>query len=143
MARRHALPFTFFALALALAPGCTPAIGDGCATALNCSINGDRPCDLARPGGACTVFGCEADTCPENAVCVRWRPDPSRLSFTACMRSCEVDAHCRLDEGYECRDAAEVTATEEGGEPIAEVVDLERTDDARFCIATEPNIPDE
>ena len=146
MAPRHLVPIAFAALLLGLAPGCTPAIGDGCGTALDCSIAGDRTCDLARPGGACTIFGCAANTCPENAVCVRWRPDPSRLSFTACMRYCEVTEHCRVDEGYDCVAAGDLTTTETGGEPIAEVVDVlddRATEGASFCIATVPEIPDE
>ncbi|MGE0784900.1 MAG: hypothetical protein AB7S26_04365 [Sandaracinaceae bacterium] len=119
----------------AAAPGCAPSIGDSCNNALNCSINGDRQCDLTRPSGACTVFGCEADTCPDDAVCVRWRPDPSRLTFTACMRRCDSDNNCRIDEGYMCFAASELD-TENG--PLAEVIDLDRMDDGRFCVATQP-----
>ena len=123
----------------AIAPGCTPVIGDGCNTSTDCSINGDRSCDLARPGGSCTVFACESGNCPDNAVCVRWRPDPSRLSFTACMRTCTVDANCRVDQGYRCLGADELLATPEGGDPIAEVVDTDRADEGRFCVSTDPD----
>lgn len=146
MAPRHLVPISLAALLLGLAPGCTPAIGDGCGTALDCSIAGDRTCDLARPGGACAVFGCAADTCPENAVCVRWRPDPSRLSFTACMRACDPvneSRDCRYDEGYRCMAAEEILETDDGGDPIAEVVDVDRVDSGNFCVALEPSIPDE
>lgn len=141
--RHPAFLFPFaLALALSAAAGCAPAIGDSCDTALDCSINGDRQCDLGRPNGACTVFGCEADNCPDDSVCVRWRPDPSRLSFTACMRRCEEDTNCRVDEGFACMAAAEIGTTPEGGDAIAEVVDLERPDEM-FCVATEPNVPGE
>ena len=143
MALRHRIVLLLAPLLLALAPGCTPAIGDSCNTAFDCSVSGDRQCDLARPNGACTIFGCEPDNCPENSVCVRWRPDPSRLSFTACMRRCNQDSNCRVDSGYLCMAAEEIGTTAEGGEPIAEVIDLERTDEGMFCVATEPEIPDE
>jgi hypothetical protein len=124
------------------AAGCSPSIGDPCNTALDCSISGERTCDLARPGGACTVFACEPDTCPDDAVCVRWRPDPSRLSFTACMRSCEEDGDCRVDDGYLCLSDEMIGTTEAGGDPIAEVIDEERMDQGLFCVATEPGIPE-
>ena len=127
-------------LLAALASACAPAIGDSCNAAFDCSINGDRQCDLARPNGACTVFGCEADTCPDDAVCVRWRPDPSRLTFTACMRRCEEDSGCRTGDGYRCFAAEELTITPEGGDAVAEVVDEESV--GRFCVATDPNAVD-
>ncbi|MBX7196130.1 MAG: hypothetical protein K1X94_29005, partial [Sandaracinaceae bacterium] len=61
--------------ALALASACTPRIGDGCSSSTNCSINGDRDCDLTQPHGACEVFDCQADQCPDDAVCTRFHPD--------------------------------------------------------------------
>ncbi|HJL17849.1 MAG TPA: hypothetical protein RMH99_19445 [Sandaracinaceae bacterium LLY-WYZ-13_1] len=134
------------------AAGCAPSIGDSCNGSLDCSVNGDRTCDRGRPNGACTVYGCEPDTCPDDSVCVRWRPDPSRLSFTACMRRCEDDGSCRVDEGYHCRSACEVQPVEpESGPPdcaeetaIAEVVDddwMEMDEpEPRFCVAVEPTI---
>lgn len=138
MPSRHVVVLVFAVLAL----GCAPSIGDSCRTELDCSINGDRQCDLARPGGACTVFSCEADTCPDDAVCVRWRPEPSRLSFTACMRRCNGDGDCRTDEGYRCLAAEEIGQTPEDPEPIAHVIDVDRGDEGRFCVATEPVIPE-
>jgi hypothetical protein len=117
----------------ALFAGCTPGIGDPCASALNCSITGERVCDTSQPGGACIVFGCEASTCPPEAVCVRWRPMASRLEFTACMRRCEADGNCRIDQGYTCV-AGEEVIDPSTGTPLAELVDDE---DARFCVATE------
>ncbi|MCB9595566.1 MAG: hypothetical protein H6719_22790 [Sandaracinaceae bacterium] len=134
--RSLGLIVAFFAL-VALAPGCSPSIGDSCSTGFNCSINGERTCDLARPNGACTVFSCEADTCPDDAVCVRWRPEPSRLTFTACMRRCENDGNCRVDEGYRCLAAEDILTTADGGDVVAEVVDEESI--GRFCVSTDPN----
>ena len=124
------------ALCLFAFVGCTPAIGDPCTTAFNCSINGDRTCDLARPNGSCTIFGCEADACPDGAVCVRFRPDPTRLTFTACMRTCQVQGHCRVDEGYECVRAEDIVDAD--GSALAEVVDVDRADEGMFCAATTP-----
>ena len=100
-------------LSLLAAPalGCAPSIGDSCGNRLDCSINGDRECDSTRPGGACTVLGCEADTCPDDAVCVRFRPEPSRLTFTACMRVCQDDGNCRFDDGYRCVSPPGVTCS--------------------------------
>ncbi|RZO54950.1 MAG: hypothetical protein EVA89_26820 [Sandaracinaceae bacterium] len=118
--------------------GCAPQIGDGCNNSFDCSINGDRQCDLSQPSGACTIFGCDADTCPDDAVCVRFRPEPSRLTFTACMKPCETDASCRVSEDFICLSANEVLATEGpgGGEGdvIAEIVDEERGERS-FCIS--------
>ncbi len=118
---------------IAFAAGCAPAIGDPCTTSVNCSITGDRVCDAAQPGGACTVFGCEVGTCPAEATCVRWRPMESRLEFTACMRRCESDAGCRVDEGYACLAPADIT--DGAGAVLAELID---EDAERFCVATEP-----
>ncbi|MFK7988165.1 MAG: hypothetical protein AB8I08_19245 [Sandaracinaceae bacterium] len=120
---------------LLLAVGCAPSIGDSCGSSIDCSVNGDRTCDLTRPGGACTIFSCEADNCPDDAVCVRFRPDPSRLAFNACMRRCTQDGDCRFDDGYRCLGVDEITTTPESGEAIAELVD---TEVERFCVATVP-----
>lgn len=127
----------FAFVALAAMSGCAPVIGDGCETSLGCSVNGDRICDLAQPGGACTIQGCEADTCPDNAVCVRFRPDPPRLAETWCMRGCTADGQCRKGDGYQCMSAEELGTFEvEPGVPVpvAEVVDVEEPD-RHFCIA--------
>jgi len=59
-------------LALILVVGCGKEIGDACALSSECSAQGDRICDIASPGGYCTVFGCDFDTCPEESVCVRF-----------------------------------------------------------------------
>ena len=125
-------------LSSVLAVACTPQIGDGCQSSIDCSINGDRQCDTSAPDGLCTVYGCEADTCPDNAVCVRWRPDPTRLTFTACMKRCSTDGNCRQADSFRCVAAGDITTTETGGDVIAEVVDEDRNDDGRFCVATEP-----
>ena len=37
--------------------------------------NGTRVCDLSQPGGYCLVDGCDAQSCPEDSVCVRFFPE--------------------------------------------------------------------
>ncbi len=70
-------------LALAAAAGCKAKIGDACQRSTDCSIRGDRSCDLSHrvtkagiesPGagaGECTIEGCGADSCPKEAECVK------------------------------------------------------------------------
>jgi hypothetical protein len=122
-----------FVLALFVA-GCAPKIGDGCNTGLDCSINNDRACDTAAPGGLCTIYGCEAGTCPDNAVCVQWRPNESRLTFNACMPRCNGDAGCRVDEGYRCTADYDVIDPSTG-ETLARTLE---EDAPLFCIAVIP-----
>lgn len=110
-------------LLVLMATACSPRIGDGCGNSTNCSINGDRLCDNTQPGGACIVYDCEPDKCPDDAVCVRFRPTPARLAFSACMKRC---GDCR--DGYRCVNASEV---EEG--TLTEVIDRNRPD-GTFCL---------
>lgn len=108
---------SFVASLLALVAACTPKIGDECATSIDCSQQGDRLCDVNQPGGYCTVFNCEPDTCPEeDGVCVAFSYvlDPvckelddgrwSRFERTFCMQQCESDGDCR--SGYACVEPA-------------------------------------
>lgn len=122
---------TPFALALSLV-GCAPEIGDECGSALDCSAQGTRLCDRTQPGGYCTIAGCEKGSCPEEAVCVKFRADVERLAVTYCMLQCDDDGDCREGDGYECTRADEFGA--EG-----EAVILGRQSQ-RFCSipATEP-----
>lgn len=102
MSLSRALVLSLALVAAATASGCAPRIGDGCYSQTNCSINGDRVCDITQPGGYCTVFDCSPDTCPDDSVCVRFEPDTSRLSRNVCMRRCSGDGDCRTDKGYHC-----------------------------------------
>lgn len=108
--------------------GCAPAIGDSCSSSVDCSVNGDRICDRAQPGGYCTVADCEMGTCPEENICVQFRPEPERLARSWCMAPCEEDGDCR--EGYACRRASEILDAE--CMRMADVLD-EEGDSARFC----------
>jgi hypothetical protein len=93
---------------------CQPEIGDECSNASDCSVQEQRTCDTTYPGGYCTVLGCTADGCPEEASCVAFQSVLSvapecaspqtrpRLQRTVCMKTCRRDADCR--GGYECVD---------------------------------------
>jgi hypothetical protein len=65
---------------LASLAGCRAKIGDACRRSTDCSIRGDRTCDLSHqvdaagnevPGGQgeCTIEGC--GSCPKEAACVK------------------------------------------------------------------------
>lgn len=97
-------PMKFLPLLVALIglTACKPEIGDNCSTALDCSATGNRLCDMTQPGGYCTIPGCEKGTCPDEAVCVRFRPEDPRLAVAYCMYECEDSGDCRNDEGYRC-----------------------------------------
>lgn len=41
------------------------------------------------------MVNCNPDTCPDGAICVEWRFNPSRTSQTWCMRGCGGDGDCR------------------------------------------------
>lgn len=98
----------------ALSVACGHKIGDECETSVDCSQGGERLCDITQPGGYCTVFNCEPDTCPEEAACIAFGAslatapacrDPnqlSRLERAFCMLTCSSDSDCR--SGYTCAD---------------------------------------
>jgi hypothetical protein len=111
-ARRLALAFALLvSSALPFAAGCSPTIGDTCGVSTDCDINGTRICDLAQPGGYCTIRGCDVGTCPDGeASCIQFRADEPRLADSFCMAVCDSDGDCRRDEGYRCVEAAEVAA---------------------------------
>jgi hypothetical protein len=132
------LGLVFIVISGVIFAACAPVIGDSCNDSVDCSVNGDRICDNAQPGGYCTIQSCEADTCPDNAVCVRFRPTPSRLAQAWCMKVCKQDGACRGQEGYSCVRAADLGTfeVEPGTElPIAQTIDVEQPDRA-FCAST-------
>jgi hypothetical protein len=97
----------------ALALGCQPNIGDSCKLHTDCSATGNRLCEPNLPGGYCTIFNCEPDSCPSEAACVAFGVAPSaksecavtqqqRLERTYCMARCSRDSSCR--SGYACVD---------------------------------------
>jgi hypothetical protein len=116
---------------------CAPEIGDPCESSIDCDVQNKRMCDLTQPGGYCTLRGCESGTCPDEAVCVMFRPEPVRLAETWCMAGCEDDDDCR--DSYDCVHAEDlgqykVTTTGEDGKSIAS--NVARSLDgkwSRFC----------
>jgi hypothetical protein len=101
--------------------GCKPEIGDDCATSIDCSLSGDRLCDVSQPGGYCTVFNCEPNGCPDDAACVAFSEGTcsdavasTRFRRTFCMATCEDDSDCRSD--YRCVDLS--------SDPARRVVDV-------------------
>lgn len=98
-------------LAFAAVVGCKAKIGDACQRSTDCSIRGDRSCDLSHrvdsagietPNGQgeCTIEGCGADTCPKEAECVKVYG--SDFLTVACDPAREDRA--ALGEGDECLD---------------------------------------
>jgi len=116
--RHGALRHAFCLLGAALALGCQPQIGDECQTSVDCSQGGERLCDITQPGGYCTIFNCEPNTCPEDSACIAFGAQLSgasacssadglsRFTRSFCMRTCGSNDDCR--GGYTC---ADVTGT--------------------------------
>ena len=80
---RSPLLLGLLAVAL-LAPGagCRRKIGDACIRSTDCSLQGERICDLSTRvnsagirttsgQGECTIEGCGRDSCPKEAACVK------------------------------------------------------------------------
>ncbi len=144
MSRPRSTPVAVLALVLGMAGlACAPKIGDNCSSSTDCSQNGDRLCDTTQPGGYCTVFNCEPDTCPTEAQCVAFDdqlapscPDPqawARFERTFCMRRCSSNGDCR--SGYICYDMA--TQPNPWG---ATVVDL-NPQGSKICISPSSGTP--
>jgi hypothetical protein len=149
----RALTLTCLAVAM-LAAGCDAKIGDSCSSSTDCSPSNTRICDLASPGGYCTVGGCDVGTCPDDAICVQYfsvvnvdrtcagpadctldeictvggkcAPRSSEVRF--CMNGCGSHGDCR--SGYECRDVERMGA--HGGQPVRREGQLDE-DLPAFC----------
>lgn len=151
-------------LLLVLGAGCGREIGDSCAVSSDCDPdNGERQCDRSSEGGYCTIQGCDFNTCPEEAACIRFFTG----SFT--NKKCEPSTEdrgtddCSFDElcsivgncvprsaevrfcmktcgssgdcrgGYECRDLA--LMAQHGGEPVHAPGVVFGPDSPKFCAA--------
>lgn len=86
----------------ALFVGCKPEIGDSCKLSTDCSIQGDRLCDTSQPDGYCTVFNCDPNSCPDEAVCVEFHHGSDRFARRFCVKHCGKASDCR--SGYVCVD---------------------------------------
>ena len=96
------------------AVACGHKIGDDCKTSVDCSQGGERLCDITQPGGYCTVFNCEPNTCPSEAACIVFDPQLSaakscesrnglsRFARSFCLFKCSSNDDCRDD--YVCQD---------------------------------------
>jgi hypothetical protein len=131
---------------LAAGAGCGKQIGDPCVVSSDCSLNGDRVCDSSSKEGYCTVVGCDYNTCPVEATCVRFfsggytnKPCDQTTEGTT-THACLIDELCSLDgqcvpraaesrycmrtcqvdtdcrDGYECRTLELMKS--HGGEPV-------------------------
>ncbi len=109
-------------LLLFWAAACTKEIGDGCTTSSECATeDANRICITQLlegfPGGYCTIFNCEPNSCPSESVCIGFRTslanaeqceggsESTRLQRSYCMRTCSSDGDCR--SGYACVDVDE------------------------------------
>jgi hypothetical protein len=141
---------------------CGKEIGDECIISADCSPNGDRQCDIATmPGGYCTIQGCDLNTCPSEATCVRFftgnfsnRPcDPTledrgedkcsldelcSLAGKCVPRSSEIrfcmrlcDSNSDCRDGFECRDVE--LMKEHGGEPVLPAGQVVDDKAPKFC----------
>jgi hypothetical protein len=142
--------------AVTLGVGCGKEIGDACVVSSDCSPNGDRQCDVSQHEGYCTIQGCDFDTCPDEAACVRFftgqfenKPCDTNLQCSLdelcninhhcvprssevrfCMRTCGSNGDCR--DGYECRTFDLMKA--HGGEPVLEGGTMPTEQNApKFC----------
>lgn len=130
IAVKHLFLASLLLLVAAFPAACAaPAIGDPCKDAYDCDTNGNRYCDRTQPGGYCIVGGCEKSTCPEDSVCVMFRPTSDRLAVTWCMATCDETSDCR--DRYICRRADQLIESP-SKEPTALNLDRES---AKFCTA--------
>jgi hypothetical protein len=102
--------------ALLGAVACTPKIGDKCQVSTDCSVQGDRLCDISQPDGYCTQLNCHSASCPpDEGSCVlfdsaipgcgfddRASPLGSRVARSSCIANCTTNNDCR--SGYVCAD---------------------------------------
>jgi hypothetical protein len=150
-------------LLLCCSSGCGKEIGDECVLPSDCSPNGDRQCldPNSGNGGYCTIQGCDFNTCPEEAVCVRFftggfanKPcDPDLEDLDPANDLCSFDELCslagtcvprsseirfcmrRCESSGDCREGYECRNLElmiqHGGEPVLD----RRVDESapRFC----------
>ena len=109
--------YLVLALAIIGLGACGKEIGDACIVSSDCSPNGDRLCLSGgnEQDGYCTIQGCDYNTCPQEAACIRFftgdfenRPcDPDcedDTNPTACAahggaptNDCSLDELCSLE----------------------------------------------
>lgn len=82
-------------LAAAVSMGCQSRIGDACVSDFECQSN--ETCDTSVNRGYCTIYDCDIEGCPSEAVCVDFEV------VTACMLACTKDSQCRKRGNFVCR----------------------------------------
>jgi hypothetical protein len=156
----RALVRTFVLSLVVLALGCGKQIGDACVVNSDCSTLGTRLCDTNPTQGYCTIMGCDYNTCPSEAACIRFFT--GSFSNVACDPTqphapggCNLDELCTLDgfcvprsaetrycmkkcnsngdcrSGYECRDLT--LMKEHGGEPVLAPGGVVDSSAPKFC----------
>jgi hypothetical protein len=154
-----------FTALLTIAAGCGSEIGDSCILDRDCSPSGDRICAIGvdLPGGYCTIYGCDYDTCPDEAVCVRFfavgetnlscDPVTEGISSNACSPDelCTLGGSCVPRAGEirycmktcgddgDCRDDYHCRSKElmvqYGGEPVPPPGQRSGSSVTKFCAA--------
>lgn len=121
------------------AVACGHKIGDDCNTSVDCSQGGERLCDVTQPGGYCTIFNCEPNSCPSEAACIVFDAQLSaaaecvasnglsRFARSFCLFKCSSDGDCRDD--YVCHDFSTLESNDWNG--LA--VDTDRR--GKVCVA--------
>jgi len=115
MPLRRFLPCVALAALALAASACGSEIGDSCFVSSDCSPNGDRLCEMSFDSeGYCTVLGCDENTCPDEAVCVRFftntfanKPCFPNTEDTG-TDDCAPDELCAADESATCDNASPV-----------------------------------
>jgi hypothetical protein len=153
--------------ALAAAIGCGKEIGDPCIVNSDCSTDGTRQCDMVPKEGYCTIQGCDYNTCPSEAACIRFftggfsnRPcDPTteNISTDDCSfdELCSLEGQCvprsaevrycmrKCDSDSDCRGAGYECRDlkkmmEHGGEPVLAPGQAVTESAPKFCAQAPP-----
>lgn len=144
---RPAVLFLVAAVAI-LGAGCGAEIGDSCLIYTDCAQDGTRICDTQSSGGYCTIQGCDYNTCPGEATCVRFftnsfanktcnaatEDTPGGTDDCNPDELCALDGHCvtrasevrycmrKCGSGGDCRSGYECRdeslMVKDGGEPV-------------------------
>jgi hypothetical protein len=77
--------------------GCGHNIGDNCTANVDCDPTGTRFCDVSAPNGYCTIEGCDFNTCPDEAVCIRFFTQVKDEPCTVGQPGCRADELCVCD----------------------------------------------
>jgi hypothetical protein len=95
MTRARLRPGLLGLLALVIiSAACGQKIGDSCSIASDCSSNNSRVCDAFSRGGYCTIQGCDFNTCPQEAVCIRFFPTVVGRSSCTDQTQCFASEAC-------------------------------------------------